>query len=152
MAQGGGMISLNIDVIGIKELRMKMTRLHRAMQDYTEPLQRSEKYVRAKTAQAFRYGGAESQWKPLSPKTIAKKGSSAVLIDTGRLRSDATNSGNSRVSTGRVLHMTVPTEYAGFHQYGIGVPQRKFFVVLPQEERQIALFIRAYLSKQVNGR
>lgn len=151
MAKGGGSINLTINVVGIKELDMKMTRLRRAMNDYTEPLRRIEKYIGRKTAQAFRYGGAERQWKPLHPATIQKKGSSAILIDTGRLRADA-SSPNSRISSGRVMILTVNTEYGAYHQFGIGVPQRKFFVVLSQEERQMALFVRAYIQKFVAGR
>lgn len=151
MAKGGGMINLTINVHGIKELQIKLTRLHKAMSDYREPMARIEKYINQKTAQAFRYGGAEKQWKPLSPLTVAKKGSSAILIDTGRLRADAT-SPSSRLQVGSILTMTVTVEYGTYHQHGIGVPQRKFFTVLPQEERQMALFVRAYIQKFVAGR
>lgn len=148
MAQGNRGISLTINVVGIKELTIKLARLNLAMQDYTDPLKRAEKYISQKTAQAFRYGGAETQWKPLSPITIKKKGSSAVLIDTGRLRSNAVGH-DVHFRTASTMMLTVNNEYGAFHQFGIGVPQRKFFVVLPQEERQIALFVRAYIDKQV---
>lgn len=145
MAKGGGSIHLTINVHGIKELTLKLNRLHQAMQDYRAPLQRSSKYIGQKTAQGFRYGGAETAWKPLSPITIAKKGSSVILVDTGRLRSESVNPRIDYPSK-QSMQMTVPTEYAGYHQHGIGVPQRKFFVVLPPEERQIALFVRKYLE------
>lgn len=151
MAKGGGSINLTINVVGVKELQMKLMRLHRAMSDYREPLARIEKYINQKTAQGFRYGGAEKQWKPLHPTTIAKKGSSEILIDTGRLRADA-SSPSSRVQAGSILTLTVNVEYGAYHQFGIGVPQRKFFTVLPQEERQMALFVRAYIQKFVAGR
>jgi len=145
MARGGGAIHLTINVHGIKELTLKLNRLHTAMRDYRAPLQRASKYINMKTAQSFRYGGAETAWKPLSPITIAKKGSSVILVDTGLLRSDAVNP-NVSYPTNYVMEMTVINRYAGYHQFGDGVPQRKFFVVLPAEERQIALFVRKYLE------
>ena len=151
MAKGSGAISLTIRATGLEDLSRKLRLLYTAMQDYREPLKRSAKYIGQKTAQGFRYGGAETQWKPLSPITIRKKGSSVILVDTGRLRAEAT-SPVTQFYSNRVVRLTVPTEYGVYHQHGIGVPQRKFFVVTTEEERQIGLFVRAYLQKFTMGR
>ena len=51
----------------------------------------------------FRKGGAEKKWKPLSPNTIAsrRKGSSAILQDTGRLKQSFVKVlGSDRVDVG----------------------------------------------------
>src|SRR5574343_98724 len=141
------MIRLYINVQNEAQVKARMRQFQVAMKNLQVPLRESANYVRMKTNQAFSYGGAEGQWKPLSPKTIARKGSSKILIETGRLRADATSPSNQDLGMNKV-RLFVPTEYAHWHQYGGGrTPQRKFFVVNPKEEAKIATYFRRYLQR-----
>lgn len=141
------MIRLYINVQNEAQVKARMRLFRVAMNNLEVPLKESANYVRMKTNQAFSYGGAEGQWKPLSPKTIERKGSSKILIDTGRLRQDATSPSNQNLSSNQV-RLFVPTEYAHWHQYGGGrTPQRKFFVVRANEEPKIATYFRRYLQR-----
>lgn len=143
------MIRLYITVENEAQVQQRMRLFRVAMHELEIPLKQSANYVRMKTNQAFSYGGAEGQWKPLSPKTIERKGSSQILIDTGRMRADATSPANQNLS-GDSVRLFVPTEYAHWHQYGGGrTPQRKFFVVRPDEEPQIATYFRRYLQSRL---
>jgi hypothetical protein len=54
------------------------------------------------------------QWKRLSPNTVAKKGHSAPLQETGALR----NSWRKRVNTGYSVTVYSNDRKAPFHQYG----------------------------------
>ncbi|NJM10615.1 MAG: hypothetical protein HC889_00680 [Synechococcaceae cyanobacterium SM1_2_3] len=70
----------------------------------------------------FKQGGIESPWRPLSPNTVAarRKGSSAILQDTGRLKQSWTRAaGNPRVM-GDVVFITSNVKYAEFHENGAG--------------------------------
>ncbi len=141
------MIRLYINVENDEQVLTRMRLFRVAMHNLQIPLKESANYVRMKTNQAFSYGGAEGQWKPLSPKTIERKGSSKILIDTGRLRADATSPSNQSLGMNHV-RLFVPTEYAHWHQYGGGrTPQRKFFVVRADEEPKIATYFRRYLER-----
>lgn len=141
------MIRLYINVENEQQVISRMRLFRVAMHNLEIPLTESANYVRMKTNQAFSYGGAEGQWKPLSPRTIERKGSSKILIDTGRLRADATSPSNQTMGMNQV-RLFVPTEYAHWHQYGGGrTPQRKFFVVNAHEEPKIATYFRRYLER-----
>ena len=65
--------------------------------------------------QNFQSGGAETPWAPLRPNTIAgrRKGSSAPLQDTGRLRQSVT-----RKSVGDAVHIGYGVETAAWHHFG----------------------------------
>ncbi len=75
----------------------------------------------------FRAGGLETKWKKLSPNTIAgrRKGSSAILQDTGKLRQSFVDTvfGN-RVSVG------TKNKIAGFHHFGT-----KPYTIRPKRKR-----------------
>ncbi len=143
------MIRLYIDVKNQEQVAQKMQLFRVAMHNLDEPLKQSANYVRMKTNQSFSYGGAEGQWKALAPSTVARKGSAKVLIETGRMRQDATSPSNQRLTMNSVT-LFVPTEYAHWHQYGGGrTPQRKFFLVRAGEEPKIATYFRRYIEKML---
>ena len=71
-------------------------------------------------------GGAA--WKPLAPATVARKGHSKILIETGRLKKSLTGGGGDAVRAtshrGLVFGTSVP--YAAYHQSGTTrIPQRE---------------------------
>lgn len=75
--------------------------------------------------------GPSGKWKPLAPSTIARRkgGSSVPLQDTGALRNSLTpESGQTSEGRNRIILFT-RTEYAGKHEFGKGVPQRRFMWV-----------------------
>lgn len=70
-------------------------------------------------------------WTPLSPLTVAAKGHSTILVESGRLRASLTGevSGDSirelvNEPSGRGFTFGTRVPYAGFHQHGDGVPER----------------------------
>jgi len=69
------------------------------------------------TLRNFEVGGRPTAWRPLSPSTIARKGSSKPLMDKGFLRRS--------VRKGRVTSRAIEIQagggaapYAGIHQFG----------------------------------
>ncbi len=66
-----------------------------------------------------------SEWQPLKPETVERKGSDKPLIDTGILR----NSINSQ-ATRRTIRFGTNVPYARTHQFGRGaIPARPFLPI-----------------------
>ena len=83
----------------------------------------------------FKAEGIEKRWKPLSPKTIARrrKGSSRILQDTGKLKGSFNKGRSGNVHKIRGTEVSVGTNvvYASTHEHGRGkIPKRK---MLPTE-------------------
>ena len=124
------------------------------------------------TIRNFQVSGRPSKWRPLSPSTIAKKGSSKPLIDKGPLWRS--------VRKGRITNRAVEIQagggaapYAGIHQFGAKrgpvfprrkkalwwkglahpvksagpavIPARPFLVWLPEDLRLHQATIRNYI-------
>lgn len=73
-------------------------------------------------------------WKPLSPLTIAAKGHSTILVDTGEMKNSVTVKGHPNAIqriAGNELVWGTRDPKAAKHQYGIGVPQRSFVGFTP---------------------
>ena len=97
----------------------------------------------------FNQGGNSTRggaWTPNSPATIAIKGSSRPLVDTGVLRA----SFRANV-TGNTLKFGTPVEYARFNEEGDGVPQRP---MLPSDAKIIEIITKQYnnLIDNINKR
>jgi len=67
-------------------------------------------------------------WPPLAQSTIAKKGHSTILIETGRLLASLTGRSRDTILDVSRLRMRWGTRvpYAAFHEEGEGVPRRAF--------------------------
>jgi phage gpG-like protein len=69
-----------------------------------------------------------NDWPPLDPSTIAMKGSTSILIDSGQLRSDVQRSSRYDSKTNTSI-ITSSLGYTGVHEYGMperGIPARPF--------------------------
>jgi len=115
----------------------------------------------------FRVGG-RPKWPGLRLATLVRRGSTVgggglarPLLDTGRLvNSLVVGSGvpgppkNAQLkSGGNVLRLTPRSitlgtnlSYAGFHQFGIGVPKREFLHEQPEDIKFIKLALGKYLK------
>ena len=85
-----------------------------------------------------------SSWEPLAPVTVARKGFSAILIDTGRLFESVTTPNGTRdtiwetSAAGSYLVFGTDVPYARFHQTGTRkMPARPFMGISQKTERQL---------------
>lgn len=97
----------------------------------------------------------EGSWKPLHPITIAKKGHSKILIDTGRLKKSYTGGteGIVRIEKNTITYGSkVP--YARYHERGEGVPKRSVteHVNSRKFKGRITRDLNTYLQEKTKGR
>lgn len=92
--------------------------------------------------------GGNGQWPALSSKTVALKGSSRVLVDTGGLLDDLT-SDRDLLSDEAVVGTDVA--YAGFLKTGTGRMPRRDPAPAPSEEK-VADWCEDLLGYVVDGR
>ena len=93
--------------------------------------------LHGKTLRAVAKGFAEGvdatgdPWKPLEPETVEAKGSDAVLVDTGLLRSDIMASSQDAVDKDELIALIgTNLDRAEYHEFGApeaGLPRRPIF-------------------------
>ena len=62
---------------------------------------------------------------PLSPVTVARKGHNIILLETGTMRQRHF----WRLINPTSVRLWPGVKYAGFHQFGIGVPRRPIYPI-----------------------
>lgn len=104
-----------ITVKGVDEVRRRLDEIGQRARDTERYLRVAAEDLKTLVDDSF-YGSRSPggrQWEPLDPSTVAKKGSSKPLIDTGALR----NSITTRARRDAVL-LGTNLPYAPVHQYG----------------------------------
>ena len=101
-----------------------------------------------------------SQMRALSPKTIAKKGHSKILVDTDQMRNleiDRATKTNQvvEVHPGRIrkykgTNLTM-ADVGTKHQLGIGVHKREWFGISLDAEKRIMQFMRDKIRREVDS-
>lgn len=109
--------------------------------DYTNPFRKAEKDFEEYHENWFRTQTSPEgvPWPALSPVTEARKGSSQILVDTGRLQRSLTQSGPDAIRevVGEAFtpgfSFGTAVEYAMYHQLGAGLPERAHVGVNDQQ-------------------
>ena len=128
-------MSLKFKTSGNKQVKIKLSKISKGITNPRPLLKRIGVLILNEVNKNFVKGSNDGDtWTPLQPSTIANKGSSKPLIDTGNLRASFTFQVNrSSVDIGS------PVFYSEFHEFGTpSIPQRK---ILPKEKKasQIAI-------------
>jgi phage gpG-like protein len=118
-------------------------------------LERLASHLRRKEEELFESGGA-GRWEPLAPTTIARKGSSTILVDTGALRDSLTEEGAAdhfEQILGEELVFGTYDSKAGYHRRGTSrMPARDPLVTgADLNLREITREIQAYLMGLERG-
>ncbi len=107
------MFRLNVKIQGIKKLDRKFSNISRGLDNFREPLMKSNGLMRSAIDRNFITSGRElgKPWQSLSPQTLKRKKGNKILIDTGKMR-------KSFASTITPMSATIVnnTQYFKFHQ------------------------------------
>lgn len=91
-------------------------------------------------------------WAPLKPETVAAKGHSTILLETGRLWDALTNISNIDMGDDW-LHLTLPNEvedYATYHMTGTEhMPQRRPMEWTERDRREMIKDIQSWVMQGV---
>jgi phage gpG-like protein len=123
-----------VQVTGKSQVEVKLNKIAAGIKKPQVPLKRIGIKILNLVNKNFQQEGQEGdKWKALSPATIARKGSSRILVDTGNLRASYTYQlrGNSAVQIGS------PVFYSIWHEEGTkDIPQRP---VLPKKNTTLRI-------------
>ena len=160
------MIELQI-TMNSRELEAKLNKAGKDLDDLRPTFKQIGAYMISSIDKNFREEGRPKKWKPLSQATIAKKGSSRILQDTGALKNSIAILKESKGSiTIGVLNVSNPKSGASVRKYGekhqeggvimskhgsriipITIPQRKFIMFQTEDVKAIKEFFRDEVRK-----
>lgn len=128
-------------VKGIRKINNLLRKVQVKVVNQATPLKQAGVLLLNEIDGYFQQGGNPSQggkWKMIKELTIARKGSSRVLIDTGVLR------GSFRQDiTGNTLRIGTQVKYAKYHEEGDGVPKRP---MLPSTAKVVEVIDKQYTN------
>lgn len=132
---------MSIVIKGVPKVTKMLSRIKSEVVNQAIPLKQSGVLLLNEINGYFAQGGNPSDggaWIPNRPATIAAKGSSRVLVDTGVLR------GSFGIdATGNTLRIGTKVNYAEFHQEGNGVPRRP---MLPSDIKVLDVLEKQYTN------
>lgn len=130
MARGG--VEVKVDASGLKR---KMEKANQVFKPRALLKAIGLRHLSWITRNFDAQGGLVGGWEPLKPATIARKGSSGILVDTGRLKgSFASDARAIKVRGDTEVWVGTNIEYAPPHEHGAptrGIPQRR---MMPNKE------------------
>ena len=129
-----------IKIEGLKETLDSLAKFGDGLKDLT-PFMKVAGLVILESVQRNFIEGGRPAWTPLRPATIKRRrgfGDVQILRDTGLLMNSLAPASPS-VWRLEPLSVEVGTNvpYAGYHQLGIGVPERPFLMVQPEDEETL---------------
>lgn len=129
------------------------------LRSYHEPLHRAIKLVLAPSIRKnFDSGGRPNKWKPLSERTVARKGHGTILVDKGILRRKSTQINAWKIDRVEARFVGHPdTEFKMRNQFGFKfknakVPPRPFALIQPEDEENIGLVFDEWLAERIARR
>jgi len=141
------MFRLNVKIQGIKKLDRKFSNISRGLDNFREPLMKSNALMRSAIDRNFITSGRElgKPWQSLSPQTLKRKKGNKILIDTGKMR-------KSFASTITPMSATIVnnTQYFKFHQSDKArsrLPRRIMMRIDKKRENEIVRIFNAYIKK-----
>jgi len=101
------------------------------------------------------FANGDGSWKPLSPRTIKRKGHAFPLVETGNMY----NSLNYRREEKNALSINVPLggrnnnpDVPAYHQYGTRrMPQRKILVASEKMAKRLQRVLSEYIRKEIRA-
>ena len=93
------------------------------------------RYLQTTILQYYQSQRGPGGWPPLAASTVARKGHSTILLESGRLLASLTTGDSRRRSPDTINEVSrmfmrwgTRVPYAGYHEIGEGVPKRSFMV------------------------
>jgi phage gpG-like protein len=128
--------TVQVEIFGDKELMRKMRQAGVELKNWTSELKSSGSFLRSfYSRDVFDSAGSAigERWAPLKASTIAAKGNSRILVDSGKMRNSFRWNSSSTVGA-----LTNPTEYLPYHQFGTRkMPQRVVVKVTDRIAREV---------------
>tara|TARA_Y100000004_G_scaffold70614_1_gene79425 strand:+ start:1379 stop:1816 length:438 start_codon:yes stop_codon:yes gene_type:complete len=122
-------MSSKVALTGNKQVIQKIKVVNNGIKNPKVALKRIGIKILNEVNKNFQRGGNDGvAWEANAPATIARKGSSRPLIDTGNLRGSFT----FQVRNNNQVQIGSPVFYSEFHEFGVAgkIPQRK---MLPKD-------------------
>jgi len=155
------MIIVELDTKQFKNLEKYLGKISKKLGDLRIPLKQAGLLMIKSIDTNFKVQGRPNKWKPLSQSTVKlrRRGSSAILQDTGRLKgSFALEVSNWEARIGTSI------AYAPAHNFGSvtvrntawgkptksyvhTIPQRKFMLFQEEDKKRIDKIFSAYIGK-----
>lgn len=155
MARKQRFLSINFTIEGVEEIAVDLNFIGRELNDFSEPLQKSNALLRKAIAVNFKSEGVEfgEKWKELAPSTLKQKarlgfGAKQKLERTGRLK----KGWKSQLSKSS-LEISNPTSYFGFHQSNENrekLPRRIMLKIDEKRNAEIVEQFTIFLNKTTN--
>ena len=140
-------MSLKLKTSGNKQAKIKLDKIAKGIRNPRPLLKQIGVLILNEVNKNFVRGSNDGDaWTPNAPATIARKGSSKPLIDTGNLRASFT----FQVKRNSV-EIGSPLFYSEFHEFGTStIPQRK---MLPKDSKASKIAVaqtKIYLKTLAN--
>lgn len=140
-------MSLKLKSSGNQQVKLKLSNIKKGISNPKPLLKRIGVLILNEVNKNFVRGSNDGNaWTPNAPATIARKGSSKPLIDTGNLRASFTY----QVKRNSV-EIGSPVFYSEFHEFGTStIPQRK---MLPKDSKASKIAVaqtKIYLKTLAN--
>jgi len=135
------MIQLHVTVNGVEKVIAGLEKIQGRAKDLRPAFKVARMLIMESTQRTFMAEGRPDRWQPLSEMTLTRRGQNArILRDKGILMASIGISSADGIFVLKPLELRVGTNvpYARYHQDGIGVPQREFMVLLPEDEEKIS--------------
>jgi phage virion morphogenesis protein len=136
-------MQIKFDVSGLDLVVAKLEQL--SIEDSAELMEDIAMAIKLQTIERFstETDPDGAKWAPLKPSTIARKGSSGILKDTGALKNIVFTSGV------RIAFIGAAPFYGVFHQWGTRhMPQRAFLGVNDDNMKDIENVVQAYFMSK----
>ena len=149
------MLTLNIDYeTGLKKLLSTLGRTQEAInKGKSKALRLSGLHMLRSIDTNFRAGGRPA-WAPLKVATIARKGQSTILVQSGRLRKSVTRTSSMKQSENE-LRIGTNLEYAPVHQFGYPqkrIPKRAFLLFQKEDVTIISKIFKDNITGEIKAK
>lgn len=143
------MLTLKVTVNGAEKVIAGLEKIQGKAKDLRPAFKAARLLIMESTQRTFMAGGRPERWEPLSEMTLKRRGENAqALRDKGILMGSIGIPGAGGISVLKPLELRVGTNvpYARYHQDGIGVPQREFMLLLPEDEEKIMKLLLDHIA------
>ncbi len=143
------MLTLHVTVNGEKKVVDELQNIAGKAKDLRPAFKVARLLIMESTQRNFMESGRPERWEPLSKATLKLRGPGArILRDKGILMASIGVPGADGISVLQPMELRVGTNvsYAQYHQHGIGVPQREFMLLLPEDEEKIVKAILDHIT------
>lgn len=131
---------------------LRQTGAFRRSLENLEPLWDMFKPIMSQVESELWQTEGHGDWPPLSPVTVARKGHSQILVDTGDLRASLVDPARAAHTTRQQMTWGTSVPYAAFHQEGGRIPgrppKRQVIDIRVEDRRKFETALVTYLNLQ----